>query len=180
LLGIAALPRDVQPLNLPHAHALATKAPHERLALAVIGPGQRHQELGRRLHRERAGAHHLLHRLGQRAHQRKTPAHPARRPVEAARELLLTHSMSLAQLAQQPSFFEGRACATVVEPVAEHERLGLGHVHRRRVDQVARELAQRRDAHVAVDEHPRGAVAHHEHRRLLAMLEQRSEEESLA
>lgn len=172
LLRVAALPRDVQALHLPHARALARQAAHERLTVGDVGPGQRYETLGRRLHRELAGAHHLLHRLRQRAHQRQAPAHPARRSIEPSRQLLLPHPVSLAQLAQEPSFFESRARAAVVEPVPEHQRFGLGHVHRRRVDQVARELAQRRDAHVAVDEHPRGAVAYDEYRRLLAVLEQ--------
>lgn len=130
------------------------------------------------MHAHLAHAHRLLHDLGQRVHQREPTTHPARRAIQSARELGLREGMSLAQLAQQPSFFEGRALAAVVESVREHQRLGLGHLEHRDIDEVARELEQRRDADVPVDQDPGRTVTHDQHRCLLTMLEQRRHQSS--
>jgi hypothetical protein len=161
---------------LADAHAFALETTHELLALRRVGPGQRHEQLCRRLHADVAEPHRLLHEFGQRADQRQPPTHPTARAIESTRELGLRETVALTQLAQQPSFFEGRACAAVVEPVREHQRLGLRHVEHRDLDEIAGELAQRRDADVAVDQDPRRTVAHDHHRRLLTVLVERREQ----
>lgn len=158
------------------ARAFALETAHELLALIRVGPGQRHEQLRRHLHADLAQAHRVLHELGQRVDQRQPPTHPAARPIQSSREFGLREAVALTQLAQQPSFFEGRARATVVEPMREHQRLGLRHVEHRDVDEITRELAQRGDADVAVDQDPRRTVAHDHHRRLLTVLAQRREQ----
>lgn len=171
---------DVEPRHLPHAHALAGEAAHESFAMLGVGPGQGYEQLRRRLYADLAHADRVLHRFGQCVDQRESAADPARRSIQASRELGLHEPVVIAELTQQPAFLEGRALAAIVEPVREHQRLGLGHVEHRDLDEVAREHPQRRDADVAVDQDPARAVAHDDHRRLLPVLEQRRDQPTRA
>jgi hypothetical protein len=84
------------------------------------------------------------------------------------------------QLAQQPSFFEGRPLAAVVEAMREHQRVGLGDLEHRDIDVVAGELCERRDADITVEQDPARAVAHDQHGRQLPVLEQRRDQPTLA
>ncbi|PRQ07839.1 hypothetical protein ENSA7_25120 [Enhygromyxa salina] len=84
------------------------------------------------------------------------------------------------QLAQQPSFLEGRTLAAVVEAMREHQRVGLGHLEHRDIDEVTGELGEGRDADVAVEQDPARVVAHDQHGRQLPVLEQRRDQPTLS
>jgi hypothetical protein len=139
------------------------------LALRRLGPGQGHQHPLGRLRRKPALLDSLLDRRRQYPHQIQPPTHPALRPIESRRQLLLPKAVLVPQRPQHPPLLERRPRPRVVEAEAPQERLRLRHLHHPRVRPVARQSLQRPHPRVAVDQHPptRLLRRRHPHRRLL-------------
>ena len=178
-LRIARHVRRVQLRDLPARGAQRGDRGGELDAVALVGPGQRHQILHRRVRADGPRAHVALDRRRQLAHQRDAPAHPAGGTIETARQLIAAEPEALVHLAQEPSLLDRAIGVARPQDALEHQRVRLPKLPRRRAHRVVRQPPKNAHPLVAVDHDVPLSVAHDHDRRLLASLRDRREQPTL-
>ena len=124
--------------------------------------------------------HQLLHRFRQRLHQCQAAGHPRLAAVEAPGEFFQRAPQTGFHLGQQPALFDRALRLAHPQRPVQRQCVGFAHFPDDRLDRVAAELLECRDALVTVDDQKAAGSFDDDDGRLLADLSQRSDQPTLA
>ena len=121
----------------------------------------RHQTLDRHLYGDLAGTHLFLHAVGKKFNQRQAAGHPTQTAIEHTGQFFQPIAKALFELGQQPAFFQCTLSLRPTQRTIQHQ--GLGFVQRpdHRLDRIATELLESRDALMTInDQKTLGLIGH--------------------
>jgi hypothetical protein len=170
-------PRGIELAGLAHREAVHRQRLRHALTVLATRTRHRRQELHRRLRRDFALAHLLLHTFGKQFHQSQTTRHPTHTAIQPSCQLLHAVTEALLQFGQQPAFFQGALALRKTQAAVQHHGFGLPHRPHHRFHRVPPQLLQGRDPLVAVNDQVAILLvgySHHHDGRLLTRGRQRS------
>jgi hypothetical protein len=167
----ARLPRCPPLFGESGAHAPAM-LPADTRGWRQIPHGERSSDL--------AFPHQLLHRFRQGVNQRQARGYPGLAAVEAPGEFFQRATQTGFHLGQQPALFNRALRLAHPQRPVQRQRVGFAHFPDDRLDRVAAQLLECRDALVTVDDQKAAGSFDDDDGRLLAHLSQRSDQPTLA